>query len=391
MRRKLYPLFWCFLAGTAFAQRGYPPAEQTMAEHVTNYPQHIEFAPSMVSKLKVPQGWKVEVAATGLGKPRLLYPAANGGLYVTRRDAGDVLLLRNPGAGSKFADLITVVSDFPGVHGITEKDGYLYLCNNNEVRRCKINADATLGEPEKIITDLPSGGQHPNRSMDFGPDGMLYISVGSLCNDCKEADPEVAAMLQVDPKTWSRTLFASGLRNTIGFDWHPTTKEMWGLDNGADAKGEEWPPEELNKIVMGGNYGFPYAYGKQVVDKSREEPVGATKEEYVKKTMGSSLEFPAHSAPIAFKFFGNQAPQGWSGDALVAWHGSWNRKNPDGFKVQRIKFSNGKPMGSEDFLSGFYADRARFGRPAGLAILPDGKVYVSDDANGVIYCIYKTK
>jgi len=388
MRTNTYYLFLGLLAIPMLAQKGMPPGEQTSVRHETHYPQHKEFSPGLLGQLKTPDGWKVSIAATGLGKPRMLYPANGGGLYITRRDAGDVLLLKpDPASRNKFTGLQTVVAEFDGVHGITARDNWLYLCNSNELRRYPLNADGSLGEKETLFSDMPSGGQHPNRTMDWGPDGKLYISVGSTCNDCKESD-ETTTMLQVDPATWKRTVFATGLRNTIGFDWHPATGELWGVDNGGDAKGEDWPPEELNRITMGGDYGFPYVYEKQKVDESREEPVGSTKEAYARKTVPSVMEFPAHSAPIAFQFFGS-ASRAFSGDALVAWHGSWNRKNPVGFKVEHIVFKNGVPIRSEDFLSGFLYNNARFGRPAGISITPEGVVYVSDDANGVLYCITK--
>lgn len=374
------------LFGTwANAQKGIPRKENTEKTTITNYPTQLEYSSELASGLKVPKGWKVETAAKGLGKPRMLYAGNNGQLYVTRRDAGDVLLLKDNNGDGLFEDMVRV-ADFPGVHGITSKDGKMYLCNNNKVLRYTINTDGTLAKvADTLIKDLPSGGQHPNRTMDFGPDGKLYISVGSVCNDCKESDKETATMLQVDPQTWERKIYASGLRNTIGFDWHPKTKEMWGVDNGGDAKGDEWPPEELNKISMGGNYGFPFAYGKRVVDESREDPVGNTKEGWAKDTQPAIMEFAAHSAPIAFAFFENGPMKG---DALVCWHGSWNRLKPSGYKVERIKFdSKGNPDGSEDFLSGFLIGNERFGRPAGVAITSKGHVYISDDANGIIYLI----
>ncbi|MBE8726346.1 glucose dehydrogenase [Flavobacterium sp. KB82] len=376
--------FLSSLALLSYSQKGIPPKEDTKKTTITNYPAHLEYNSALASGLKTAKDWRVTPAATGLGKPRMLYIGKKGQLYVTRRDAGDVLMLTDTNKDGKFDDM-TRVADFPGVHGITSKDNYMYLCNNNKVLRYALNEDGTLGKAaDTLIKDLPSGGQHANRTMDFGPDGKLYISVGSVCNDCKESDKETATMLQVDPITWKRTLYASGLRNTIGFDWQPQTKEMWGVDNGGDAKGDEWPPEELNHIVLGGNYGFPFAYAKREVDQSREDPVGNTKEGWASKTQPSVLEFPAHSAPIAFAFFDNGKNKG---DALVCWHGSWNRQNPSGYKVERIKFdSRGNPIGSEDFLAGFLIGNERFGRPAGLAIGTDA-VYVSDDANGIIYAL----
>jgi glucose/arabinose dehydrogenase len=392
MKLKLIMILLVVWSGSiAFAQRGLPPKRKTVIVSYTNYPQHVDFLPKLVKYLKVPRGWQVVVAANGLGKPRMLFPGPNGQLYVTRRDAGDVLMLNDKDGDHKFEELVTVLSDFKGVHGITIKDGWLYLCNNNELRRYPLNTDGTLGAMELLIKDLPDGGQHPNRTIAFGPDGMLYISVGTHCNDCIESDKEAASMLKVDPKTWKRSIFASGLRNTIGFDFHPSTGEMWGIDNGSDGKGNKWPPEEVNYIFEGGNFGFPYAYGKNKIDKTREDPPGDTKKEWVKNATPSTLDLKAHMAPIAFKFFGKAAniPSDYAEDGLVAWHGSWNSKKPVGFKVQRILFENGMAVGTKDFLTGFLAPggKARFGRPAGIAITPDGIVYVSDDANGVIYAI----
>jgi len=401
--RKIYLPFLivcCWSASALYAQRGLPPKAKTKSKLVTKYAQHLDFLPPMAKLLKVPEGWTVSVAAYGLGRPRMMHTGLNGELYITRRDGGDVLMLKDRDGDNKFEELVTVAADFKGVHGIAGKDGWLYLCSNKELRRYRIKEDGTLSkEWETLINDLPNGGQHPNRTIDFGPDGMLYISVGSECNDCKESDKEMASILQVDPVTWKRTLFATGLRNTIGFDWHPQTKELWGVDNGGDGKGNKWPPEEVNHIVKAGNYGFPFAYGKKQVDQSREDPAGDTKEAWVKNTEPSVLELGAHMAPIGFRFIGNRAniPTDYANDALVCWHGSWNRSKPVGFKVQRVKFENGVATGTEDFLTGFlrpgflmFKRKMRFGRPAGVAITPKGVVYISDDANGVIYAIKRT-
>ncbi|MBD3581710.1 PQQ-dependent sugar dehydrogenase [Flavobacterium selenitireducens] len=373
------------------AQKGIPPKEVVNATITTKYAQPMPFKPELVSQLKAPAGYEVIATASGLGKPRMLYAAPNDRLYITRRDAGDVLMLSEPKPDGTFANLTTAVSDFKGVHGITMKDGWLFLLNNNELRRYKLLADGTADMESKqtLINDLPSGGQHSNRTMDFGPDGMLYLTVGSVCNDCV-GDKETATVLWVDPKTWQRGIYASGLRNTIGIDWHPKTGELWGLDNGSDYKGDNWPPEELNKLVNGADYGFPFGYGKREIDKTREDPGGTTKEEVVAASQPSVMEFPAHAAPIAFQFF---TSGGFNGDGLVCWHGSWNRSEPDGFKVERIKFKDGQPVSSEDFLSGFYLKAAnqQFGRPTGLVITANGTVFVSDDSNGVIYRIQPKK
>ena len=379
------------ISALTHAQKGIPPKDVVNINSVTRYAQHVDFKPEMVSNLKVPAGWEVSVAASGLGKPRMLFQGKNGELYVTRRDAGDILLLKDTDNDGKYDEVKTAVADFKGVHGITIKEGWIYGCNNNELRRYKLKPDGMADGDSKqvLISDLPSGGQHSNRTIAFGSDNMLYITVGSVCNDCV-GDKETATILQVDPKTWKRSIYASGLRNTIGFDWQPQTGELWGVDNGSDFKGNEWPPEELNKLIKDADYGFPFAYGKREVDKTREDPVGHTKEEVAQASQPSVLEFPAHSAPIAFQFFGANTP--YAGDALVCWHGSWNADKIVGYKVERIIFKNGQPTGSQDFLSGFLinGNKDRFGRPAGVTITPDGTVLVSDDANGIIYRVKQT-
>lgn len=374
----------CILMG-ANAQKGLPPDRPTSATVNTFYAAHEDFQPSFISRLQVPSGYSVMVAASGLGKPRMMAVGNNNSLYITRRDVGDVLLLQEPDSKGKFTKLNTIVSQFNGVHGITIHEGWLYLCATKKLARGRLNADGTVGKLDTLINDLPDGGQHDNRTIAFGPDGKLYLTVGSDCNDCKETNPEHATILQMNADGSNRTIYARGLRNTLGFDWHPQTGELWGMDHGTDWRGDEIPPEELNKIIKDGDYGWPLVFGQQTPDPTREDPLGTTKAAYAKTTQAAVMMFPAHSAPIDFKFYGT--------DALVTWHGSWNRKNPQGFKVQRIRFENGQPGEVVDFLSGFLSPdgKSRFGRPAGLAIATNGTVFVSDDANGVIYCVKSLK
>jgi glucose/arabinose dehydrogenase len=391
MRKAISTLLFIYAIQCIHAQKGLPSKVPVNAVVNTSYPQHEDFKESMLARLKVPNGFKVSIAATGLGKPRMMEANADGTLYITRRDQGDVLLLADTDGDGRFDMMKAVVAQFKWVHGIAQKDSFLYLCSNRELKRYTMNADHTLRDTVTLFNDLPDGGQHPNRTIAFAPDGMLYMSVGSDCNDCSESNPENATMLVINVDSLTRKIHARGLRNNIGFDWHPQTKELWGMDNGTDWRGDMVPPEELNKIVQDGHYGWPLVYGKQVVDQTREEPLGSTKEAFAKTTVASIMDFPAHAAPINFKFLANATsfPSSYRQHALVTWHGSWNKKQPDGCKVQLIKFVNGQPASSEDFLTGFMnaSGTSKFGRPAGIAVSSKGTVYISDDENGVVYSI----
>jgi glucose/arabinose dehydrogenase len=216
---------------------------------------------------------------------------------------------------------------------------------------------------------------------------MLYISVGSDCNACAEPDGEHATMLRTPLEGGARTVFAKGLRNTIGFDWDPVTRELWGMDNGIDNAGDEEPPEELNRLTQGGDYGWPFRYGDNRVNRLFDR-VKVARSEFEKQTSAPVLTSDAHAAPIGMVFYaGGAFPADYRESAFVALHGSWNRASATGYKVVRIVFRDGKPERFEDFLTGFLVSsgKAYVGRPAGVAIGKDGALLVSDDSNGVIY------
>ena len=181
------------------------------------------------------------------------------------------------------------------------------------------------------------------------------MGVGSTCNACDETNKENATILRADLNGSHRMIFASGLRHTIGFGWHPQTGEMWGMDMGSDWRGNHIPPEELNRIVEGGNYGWPFCYGDRQVDQHLNvAPKGTTREAYCAETLPPALTYTAHSAPIGLTFYtASQFPSDYQGDAFVAMLRSWNRTPPSGYKVVRIRFEDGTPVGVEDFLTGF--------------------------------------
>jgi glucose/arabinose dehydrogenase len=343
-----------------------------------------------LKRLSVPAGFHVEVFARDLGRPRMLAVDEDGVVYVTRPEAGDVLALADDGVGN--ITRRSVVSGLEGVHGLALRGRELYLATPRRVLVSKL--DAPNAAPSVVLDGLPDGGQHPHRTIGFGPDGALYVSVGSSCNACQESNPEHATLLRADLSQRQRALHATGLRNTIGFDWHPKSGALWGMDHGSDWLGDDLPPEELNRIAAGKDYGWPFCYGKRQIDPQMQEPKGAaaeraeTKAEHCAKSEPAVLEYAAHNAPIGFVFYdGISYPETHRNTAFVAMHGSWNKKPADGYKVVALHFEGDRPVRFEDFLTGFLTEdrTAQFGRPAGLAVAKDGALLVSDDANGVIY------
>ncbi|UYZ64773.1 PQQ-dependent sugar dehydrogenase [Hymenobacter weizhouensis] len=350
-------------------------------------PQSVEATDARVAGLKVPAGFTVSKFAEKVGKPRMLVVAPNGDVYFSDRDQGTVTLLRDTNRDGR-ADQTVEVARRPDLHGLALQGNRLYLTSIRELYAADIKADGTLGELKTIYQDLPDAGQHPNRTMHFGPDGKLYLSIGSTCNACDERNKEQATLLQVNLDGSGRRVWAKGLRNTIGFGWHPRTQALYGFDHGIDWLGDEDQREELNQLREGADYGWPYVYADGKIPP-HPQPANETPQQYAAKTAKPVQLYDAHAAPLDMLFYtGSQFPQAYRHDAFVTMHGSWNRAQPSGYKVVRVRFNEqGQPTGFEDFLTGFLVDnnKAQFGRVCGLAQHTDGSLLITDDSNGIIY------
>lgn len=343
--------------------------------------------------IKAPAGFNVDVFARDLINPRMLAVSRDGNLYATRRTVGDVIMLKDDNADGK-ADGVVTVASRPNMHGIAFDGDKVFLVTIHDVYSADVKPDGTFGPLNRIIDDLPDAGQHANRTIDIGPDGMLYISVGSTCNECQEDNPENATILRASKDGKTRTIFASGLRNTIGFDWEPMTGALYGVDHGIDWLGDEVQIEELNHIEQGKKYGWPYVYGMSGINPHINPPEGITLDQWAKQSTESVLGYTAHSAPMQMAFYGGAAfPADYKGDAFIAMRGSWNRRPPSGYEVVRVDFENGSPVKFEKFLEGFLLEQENgkfgyVGRLAGVAVASDGSLFVSDDSNGVVYKVY---
>jgi len=353
-------------------------------------PAKVAATPERIAALKAPAGFKVSVFAQGLKNSRVLAVAADGTVYVSRRDQGDVLMLKDADGDGRADGAPVVVATRAGAHGLAIRDGKLYLVTVKELFVADLQPDGRLGPLTLLAGDLPDAGQHANRTIAFGPDGMLYLSVGSTCNDCNESNPENATLLRITPDGKTRTIVASGLRNTIGFDWHPRTGELWGMDHGIDFLGDEAQPEELNRIEQGKLYGWPHVYGSGEI-YPQSTPVGElSKATWKAMSTPMTLGYRAHAAPMQLLFYrGGSFPAAYDGDAFVTMRGSWNRNPAAGHEIVRIRFQGGEARSIEPFVTGFLSDggKTHFARPMGLAMARDGALLMADDANGVIYRI----
>ena len=353
-------------------------------------PNKVPATSERIAQIKVPDGFKIEAFASGLGNARIIAVAEDGTVYVSRREEGDVLILRDADGNGKADGAPVTVATLPQAHGIAVHEGKLYIVTVKELFVGDIKDDGTLGPLTMLVGDLPDSGQHPNRVLEFGPDGMIYLSVGSTCNACNESNAENATILRITPDGKSRTIFASGLRNTIGYDWNRDTGELWGLDHGIDFLGDEVQPEELNLIEQGKQYGWPHIWGKDGVNPQSTPVGGITKAQWAEQSTPMIMGYTAHAAPMQFKFYsGTSFPAEYQGDAFATMRGSWNRAPASGYEIVRVDFEDGQPVSIEPFVTGFLTDEGttHIARPVGLAVAKDGALLMADDANGVIYRI----
>ena len=354
-------------------------------------PVKLDATDTRIRALAVAEGFLVSVFARGLDAPRMMAVSPEGRVYVTRRgEEGDVVMLEDKDNDGTAEEPRTVLR-LPHVHGIAIKEGTVFLATVRELYSASIKAGGTFGELKKLYGDLPDAGQHPNRTLGFSPDGTLFLSVGSTCNAAPEPNEESATLLEIMPEG-GRKIHASGLRNTIGFAWHPGTGKLYGMDHGIDWLGDDSQREELNEIKSGRKYGWPFVFeeGKPNLADDPQEHTGMTWEQYAAACEAPVLLATAHSAPMAMLFPSRKHfPDRFAGDALVTFHGSWNRGVPSGYSVGRLRFEEGRPVRCENFITGFFIDeeRGQFGRPCGLVEWKDGSVLMSDDSGGVIYRI----
>jgi glucose/arabinose dehydrogenase len=376
------------IGGCAVLRQLLPPINAPIMNSLFGWGRDPLAPDEVASRLTVPPEFEISQYAL-VRNARMLLATPRGDLLVSTPREGKVVLLARDRDDDGLPDAVRdLLSGLARPHGLAlSADGWLYIGQASSVSRVRFDVATgeTRGALEPVVTGLPEGGNHWTRTVGIGPDGMLYVTVGSSCNVCVEEDERRAAMLRYAPDGSAYELYARGLRNAVDFAWRPGTDELYATDNGRDLLGDDFPPCELNRVVRGGNYGWPVANGDRVPDPD----FGAGQQARIDASLPPAFDFRPHNAPLGITFLSHPSqPPTLRGAALVALHGSWNRTRKDGYKVVALHWDAKGGIRSEDFVTGFLVDEEVFGRPVDVAEAPNsGTIYVSDDYGGAIYAI----
>ncbi len=345
-----------------------------------------------VEEIQLPEGFEIAYFAENVPNARSLCLGEQGVVFVGNRKKDKVYALIDKNADYAADTMIMITEDKNMPNGVAFHDGDLYVAEVSKIWRyddieTKLLANEPVPKPVLISDVFPTDTHHGWKFIRFGPDGKLYIPVGAPCNTCdKEAeDKRYATIMRMNPDGSELEVFASGVRNSVGFDWHPKTGELWFTDNGRDWMGDDLPPCELNKASQKGlHFGYPFCHGGTITDP-----------EFGKDRACSEFVAPVqnlgpHVAPLGMRFYtGNMFPESYHNQVFIAEHGSWNRSNKIGYRITLVRIDeSGKALSYEDFATGWLREGKKvWGRPVDLMQMPDGSLLVSDDFADAIYRI----
>lgn len=342
--------------------------------------------------LTMPDGFSISTFAEGLGRPRVFAWDPGGTLLVTDMAAGTVVALPDRDGDGAADENVVVAGGLDTPHGIAfspSDDSKLYVAETSAVSAFDYDVGATSASGGRKVLDLPAGGSHVTRTIMFLPGGdTMLISIGSSSNVNRTDRGTRAAIFAASPDGGGYRPYAVGLRNSVYMTVRPGTGDVWATEMGRDNLGDDVPPDEINIIREGADYGWPTCYGKNVHDTEFDTAAYPPGQDPCAGKVPSHVDLQAHSAPLGLAFVEHDSwPDEYSGDLLVCYHGSWNRSAPTGDKVVRVRLDDaGNPLGVEDFITGWQRpDGSRLGRVAGIVFGRDGAAYISDDSAGLVY------
>lgn len=335
--------------------------------------------------IRLPEGFTISVFADNLPGVRSLSRSDRGTIFAGTRNSGKVYALQDTDNDFRADRVFTLADDLNMPNGVAFYKGALFVAEVHRVLRYD-NIENRLTDPPipVVINDsFPRDRSHGWKYIAFGPDNKLYVPVGAPCNICEPDDRRYASIMRMNADGSNLEIFASGVRNTVGFAWDPSDSSLWFTDNGRDWLGNDSPPDELNHAPEKGmHFGYPYCHGKEIAD-----PEFGKKRKCAEFTE-PAMNLGAHVAALGMKFYqGDQFPKQYRGTIFIAEHGSWNRNPPSGYRITTVTLKNGKAVSYSVFAEGWLQGSKTLGRPVDLLVLPDGSMLVSDDLKGVIYRI----
>lgn len=342
-----------------------------------------------LEQVSLPAGFKIELYASNVPNARSMVLSPTGTLFVGTRRAGKVYAVLDQNDDFHADEVITLANGLNMPNGVAFKSGSLYVAEVNRVLRYD-NIEQQLHKPPRpvvIRNDFPTDKHHGWKYIAIGPDEMIYVPVGAPCNICEQKDPRYASIMRMQLDGSGLEIFAKGIRNTVGFDWHPLTKELWFTNNGRDWMGDELPPDTLHLASKKNlHFGFPYCHAGDIPDPQYGNRRNC--EEF----SPPALKLGPHVAPLGMKFYtGSMFPSEYRHQIFMAEHGSWNRSVPIGYRITMALFDENRRPRYEIFAEGWLQGDKAWGRPVDLVVMRDGSLLVSDDKAGVIYRISYSK
>jgi len=366
-----------------------------------------------LDRIQLPQGFSIDIYAENIENARQMALGDNGTVFVGSRKAGNVYALIDTNHDFKADKKIMVATDLFMPSGIAFHQGSLYVAEVDKIWRYPDIEKSlpTIPKAELVFDKLPNKSHHGWKFIAFGPDGKLYVPVGAPCNVC-ESELPFASILKLDPDSqltdnqltgsqqtqtqkagstqqdsMQTTIVAQGVRNSVGFDFHPVTGELWFTDNGRDMMGDDLPDDELNRVSQTGqHFGFPYVHNNNIADPEFTNP------EIAKLNTPPALTLGAHVAALGMEFYqGQQFPAEYKNTILIAQHGSWNRSNKVGYRIMKVVLNGNTVSDYSPFATGWLNGEQSWGRPVDVMTLADGSILVSDDFANAVYRISYTK
>jgi glucose/arabinose dehydrogenase len=329
--------------------------------------------------LWVAPGFDIGVAASDVANARVIVQAPTGELVVSQMFESRVSRLADRDGDRVFEERSTILDDLDVPHGLAFVGEVLYVATTDQILRLDPWWD---GDSARVVAALPGEGKHVTRTLSLGPDGNLYVSIGSSCDACVEEDARRASILRFHPDGGVLEPVASGIRNAVGMTWSPYDGRLWVTENGRNDLGDEIPPDEIDVVRVGADYGWPDCYGDRLPVDAQVPP------ERCADTEPPVVLLPAHIAPLGLTFYESEGlPGDYRGSLLVALHGSAERSDPVGYELARVPFQDGQPQEPRTFVRGWLVNDDSWGRPMDPFVAQDGTIYLSDDKGGVVYRI----